>query len=244
MCLSYNKMQKKTLVHKFENPTVPMAVHPTIPTWNRLLTFVSVIIFWSNYLKVLCPTTTACQTIWTSSCSMLKQPNRRKEEERSKKENIRKKKKIMQDKILIKGEEVEWENKKRKKKKKQLQSLQCGMLQIMKWFLNNKQVTFSTVCLKVTWRANKQWAFVWCSFFKTGIIAPGGPLTCSTQGSPSQRWAVSNTEEAEWSCTRNGPSEPLPATSHKKFFFFFFSSSPNYQGHSCSITWNIHMMHI
>lgn len=114
----------------------------------------------------------------------------------------------------------EWENKKRKKKKKQLQSLQCGMLQIMKWFLNNKQVTFSTVCLKVTWRANKQWAFVWCSFFKTGIIAPGGPLTCSTQGSPSQRWAVSNTEEAEWSCTRNGPSEPLPATSHKKFFFF------------------------
>lgn len=32
MCLSYNKMQKKTLVHKFENPTVPMAVHPTILT--------------------------------------------------------------------------------------------------------------------------------------------------------------------------------------------------------------------
>lgn len=44
--------------------------------------------------------------------------------------------------------------------------------------------------------------------------APGDPLTCPTQGSPSQRLSERNTEEEGWSSTQDGSSDPLPATTH------------------------------
>lgn len=54
---------------------------------------------------------------------------------------------------------------------------------------------------------------------RASAFAPSGPLTCPTQGSPSQRWAGSNTVEAGLSGTQGGSSGPLPATTENTSYF-------------------------